>query len=257
MCRSPWISAALRYNQRGVGASTGSRQLRGGKDFLDVLDMVDHLSNELPPSSDNKVVVVGYSWGSCVAVHALKQPLADAYVGLSFPLGGLSAVLGTRSHFAMLAQTSHVPRLLIMGSQVRDCLLKGECCRWVCVIGVCHSSLVAYLAQSSFVRNHSASAPPNHQLLVSHNQVTCAPQDSFTGEAAIKQSVLSAPGGRLLRDDDSFMVEEQGASSDSPQPLSLRIWRNADHFWMDQRPEIARYIADWIRDWHEGTPVAS
>ncbi|KAK2080330.1 hypothetical protein QBZ16_000183 [Prototheca wickerhamii] len=136
MCRSPWISAALRYNQRGVGASTGSRQLRGGKDFLDVLDMVDHLSNELPPSPDNKVVVVGYSWGSCVAVHALKQPLAGAYVGLSFPLGGLSAVLGTRSHFAMLAQTSHVPRLLIMGSQ-----------------------------------------------------------DSFTGEAAIKQSVLSAPGG--------------------------------------------------------------
>lgn len=85
---------------------------------MDVLDMVDHLANELPASANNKIIVVGYSWGSCVAVHALRHPLVAAYVGVSFPLGGLSSVLGTRSHFAMLAETKHVPRLLIMGSQV-------------------------------------------------------------------------------------------------------------------------------------------
>lgn len=58
-----------------------------------------------------------YSWGSCLAAYALSHPAVVAYVGVSFPLGGLSWVLQTKKHFGELCRSSHVPRLLILGDQ--------------------------------------------------------------------------------------------------------------------------------------------
>ncbi|RMZ57047.1 hypothetical protein APUTEX25_002279 [Auxenochlorella protothecoides] len=117
LCRSSWTSVILRYNQRGVGASTGYRQPRGSGDFQDVLDVLDYLAGTLPPGTNKRLVVVGYSWGCCVAAHALRHPLIAAYVGVSFPLSGLSMILGTKGHFEELGGTRHLPRLLITGSQ--------------------------------------------------------------------------------------------------------------------------------------------
>lgn len=101
-----------------MGASTGYRQPRGSGDFQDVLDVLDYLAGTLPPGTNKRLVVVGYSWGCCVAAHALRHPLIAAYVGVSFPLSGLSMILGTKGHFEELGGTRHLPRLLITGSQV-------------------------------------------------------------------------------------------------------------------------------------------
>ena len=41
-----------------------------------------------------------------------------ASVSISFPLGGLAALLAPRQHFAALCAASHLPRLLVVGAQV-------------------------------------------------------------------------------------------------------------------------------------------
>jgi hypothetical protein len=56
-----------------------------------------------------------YSWGSCLATYALDHPSLAAYIGISFPLGGISAVLQTRVRFDALCRASQVPRLLVLG----------------------------------------------------------------------------------------------------------------------------------------------
>jgi alpha/beta superfamily hydrolase len=110
--------AVLRYNQRGVGASTGPllalRDWRGGADAADVLEVLDFLRGRLPPPA--RVVVVGYSYGAMLATHTLvSHPAVAAYVGVSLPLGGLAAVLRPREALARVAAARHVPRLLVLG----------------------------------------------------------------------------------------------------------------------------------------------
>ncbi|KAL4854510.1 hypothetical protein ACK3TF_004687 [Chlorella vulgaris] len=103
---SPAFSLVVRYNQRGVGRSSGSVNVRGKEDMADVLDVVEWAAEQLP-GSDKQVAVIGYSWGSCLAAYALSHPAVVAYVGVSFPLGGLSWVLQTKKHFGELCRSSH------------------------------------------------------------------------------------------------------------------------------------------------------
>ena len=60
-----------------------------------------------------------YSWGSCLAAHGLSHPAVAAYVGVSPPLGGMAWVLQTKKHFAEVCRAIHLPRLLLLGDQVR------------------------------------------------------------------------------------------------------------------------------------------
>ncbi|PSC76865.1 band 7 [Micractinium conductrix] len=113
---SPAFSLVLRYNQRGVGRSAGRINILGGDDMADVLDVVEYAAAQLP-GPEKHVVLIGYSWGCCVAAHALASPHVAAYVGVSPPLGGLSWVLQTKKHFAEVCRASHVPRLVLLGDQ--------------------------------------------------------------------------------------------------------------------------------------------
>jgi alpha/beta superfamily hydrolase len=121
----------MRYNQRGIGRSKGRRfsfkNLRGDQDATDVPHMVEFLSTQLSsatsPSSTPlntstkpKIVVIGYSFGACLASYALQDPRVVLYIGVSFPLGGLTALLQTKKGFDIVCRARHVPRLLVLGS---------------------------------------------------------------------------------------------------------------------------------------------
>ncbi len=72
-----------------------------------------------------------YSWGSCLAAHGLSHPAVAAYVGVSVPLGGMAWVLQTKKHFGEVCRAIHVPRLLLLGDQVRLEVMHGwvrACC---------------------------------------------------------------------------------------------------------------------------------
>ena len=66
--------ATLRFNFRGVGASTGTHDDgRGEQD--DLRSALDHLAGVLPPGS--RIAAAGYSFGSMVAARvAIAHPLA-------------------------------------------------------------------------------------------------------------------------------------------------------------------------------------
>ncbi|GAB4815510.1 hypothetical protein N2152v2_002556 [Parachlorella kessleri] len=113
---SPVFSCVLRYNQRGVGLSSGRKGLRGKIDAEDVGPLCDFLLSKLT-GSNRRVFVVGYSFGACLATAALSQPRVTAYAGVSFPLGGMATVLQPRKHLATLLAATHMPRLLVFGNQ--------------------------------------------------------------------------------------------------------------------------------------------
>ena len=109
----------MRYNQRSVGRSKGRRlafkNLRGQEDAGDVTSMVEFLCNQLPGPSP-RVVIIGYSFGACLGAYALEDPRVAAYIGVSFPLGGLSAILQTNAGFQKVCAARKIPRLLVLGS---------------------------------------------------------------------------------------------------------------------------------------------
>ena len=70
---SPRCSVVLKYNQRGVGRSSGSRNVRGRDDAADVMDLIDFVCAQMPTGSARRVVVVGYSW-CAVPAGALQHP---------------------------------------------------------------------------------------------------------------------------------------------------------------------------------------
>lgn len=123
----------LRYNQRGVGASEGKKlslkNLRGNEDAADVLDMVEFVAAQHAGETDihgysakdsdlNKhkcVIVIGYSFGAHLASHCLSSPHILAYIGVSYPLGGLSSILKTKDGFNVVCAARHLPRLLVLG----------------------------------------------------------------------------------------------------------------------------------------------
>ena len=100
---------------RSKGRRLAFKNLRGQEDATDVTSMVEFLSNQLPGPSP-RIVVIGYSFGACLGAYALEDPRVAAYIGVSFPLGGLSAVLQTKIGFQKVCAASKVPRLLVLGS---------------------------------------------------------------------------------------------------------------------------------------------
>lgn len=129
-CASKLFRAVLRYNQRGVGESTGSKSLTGAADCSDIPHMLSFLLQQITPQGtaaqppDARVWVVGYSWGSCLAAHALTCPWVCGFVGISPPLGGGFSPLGwgarlmlqPLSHLEALTTTT-VPCLLVSGTR--------------------------------------------------------------------------------------------------------------------------------------------
>lgn len=130
----------VRYNQRGVGASNGRRislkNIRGAEDGSDVKDMVEFMAAQnsgekaihgfSQKESDSNprrcVIVIGYSFGAHLASYCLDSPHVLAYIAISYPLGGLSALLRTKEGFDAVCAARHIPRLCVIGAvdQVRD-----------------------------------------------------------------------------------------------------------------------------------------
>lgn len=124
-CASKRFHAVLRYNQRGVGASSGSKSLTGASDCSDIPHMLSFLlqqmTNTTPPTAtgqppDARVWVVGYSWGSCLAAHALECPWVCGFVAISPPLGTGAMVWLHVLFFPISSSTSFAAQLLCVTS---------------------------------------------------------------------------------------------------------------------------------------------
>ncbi|KAI8469828.1 MAG: Alpha/Beta hydrolase protein [Monoraphidium minutum] len=130
--RSGLFDRALRYNMRCAGRSRGKARSSSDPDVDDLVALCRHVLSEplqaaasggggqaggapaLAPA--RRVVLIGYSYGSCVAARALARvPEAVAYVSIGFPLGVLSRLfLGAGDAWAALAGAA-APKLLLIG----------------------------------------------------------------------------------------------------------------------------------------------
>jgi len=90
--------------------------IRGQQDAADVLDMVVFTTDQITGQTNKRIIVIGYSFGACLAAQALVHPSIVAFIGISFPLGGLSFLLRSKDAFNKVWSASHVPRLLVLGS---------------------------------------------------------------------------------------------------------------------------------------------
>lgn len=117
------FGVVLRYNQRGCGRSSGRRlslrNLRGEGDAADVASIADFLFSELPGDTDTpkRIVVIGYSFGAHLGAQILQDSRVAAYVGVSYPLGGLAGLLKTKEGFEKVKEATKIPRLLVLGAQ--------------------------------------------------------------------------------------------------------------------------------------------
>lgn len=96
-------AAALRFNFRGVGSSTGIHD--GGRgEQEDVLEAIGWLAGRFPRLP---LVVIGYSFGAWVGLTACStDPRVGALVGLGVPL----------SHYDFgILRSIHKPSLLVVG----------------------------------------------------------------------------------------------------------------------------------------------
>lgn len=82
-----------------------------------MLDLVVFTADQITEQTNKRIIIIGYSFGACLAAHALVHPNIVAYVGISFPLGGLSFLLKSKDAFNKVWSASHVPRLLVLGSE--------------------------------------------------------------------------------------------------------------------------------------------
>lgn len=97
---------------RGVGASTGSRTLRGISEVSDVVAAAKWGSKEL----DLDTVIVGSSAGAPIAGSALADiPRCIGYVGIGYTFGKMAGIL-FGSHYSKVDQVD-VPKLFIMGTK--------------------------------------------------------------------------------------------------------------------------------------------
>lgn len=79
--------AVLRFNFRGVGASTGKRTWMRQGECSDVLAGVHYLTQR-HGVDPRRVYVAGYSFGAAIALSALdKSDLIRGFVGISYPWG--------------------------------------------------------------------------------------------------------------------------------------------------------------------------
>ena len=103
----------LRFNFRGVGASTGKFSGKGGE-VQDALGALDFLLSR--PNLDRKRVgLVGYSFGSWVGLEAAvkEQQRLKFYAGVGFPVGPDTVDFGP----ARFIEPAKLPMLFVSGEQ--------------------------------------------------------------------------------------------------------------------------------------------
>lgn len=96
--------------------------------------MLTFLDSQLDRQKEKRLIVIGYSWGACLASYTLKQlnksdssasssspsslSSVHAWIGVSFPLGTMSNfILKSQQLFDKVLSSSSntIPRLLVMG----------------------------------------------------------------------------------------------------------------------------------------------
>mmetsp|Transcript_8151 Transcript_8151/g.10318 ORF Transcript_8151/g.10318 Transcript_8151/m.10318 type:complete len:233 (+) Transcript_8151:91-789(+) len=107
--------STLRFNFRGVGASRGSSSWKGVSEREDVKNAIEFVKTF---DGIEKVVIVGYSFGSAVSLAISSDPkyddMVDAYVLIGYPRGFWASFMFA-SHYN-LANTSK-PKYFILGTQ--------------------------------------------------------------------------------------------------------------------------------------------
>jgi alpha/beta superfamily hydrolase len=118
--------SALRFNFRGVGASTGAHT-RGISEVDDVIAVVDTALAEIGTGGPPAIGLAGYSFGAGVAAWALSrcQTPLQALVLVSPPLGDLATALigdGTlEGPYSWGSQRHGPPLLLATGGEDNVC----------------------------------------------------------------------------------------------------------------------------------------
>jgi len=101
----------LRFNFRGVGASTGKGSWRGSHEQNDVLSCCSYVLKQVPYVKE--IILVGYSYGSVIASSCVNQ--MDEIIGfaaISYPFGPLTFML--LGHLLEEGYI-HKPKFFIMG----------------------------------------------------------------------------------------------------------------------------------------------
>ncbi|KAM7505537.1 hypothetical protein LguiB_004441 [Lonicera macranthoides] len=105
--------AAVTFDMRGVGRSTGTPSLTG---FSEVNDVVSVCKWVLMNLCSNRIVLVGSSAGAPIAGSAVDQvDEVVGYVSIGYPFGITASILFGRHHKAILQ--SPKPKLFIMGTR--------------------------------------------------------------------------------------------------------------------------------------------
>lgn len=108
------MQTVVRYNQRGVGSSSGSKSLWGARDMADATALCQHILTM--HNGPTHLHLVGYSWGACVAAHAAQLHHVTAFVGISPVTGSLASFfLRTKRHLSQLPPI--LPKMLILGDR--------------------------------------------------------------------------------------------------------------------------------------------
>ncbi|KAK9065803.1 hypothetical protein SSX86_015204 [Deinandra increscens subsp. villosa] len=105
--------AAVTFDMRGVGKSTGRPSLTGFAEVSDVVSVCKWTSQKF---SSNRILLVGSSAGAPIAGSAVDQvDEVVGYVSLGYPFGWTASILFGRHHKAILQ--SPKPKLFIMGTK--------------------------------------------------------------------------------------------------------------------------------------------
>lgn len=106
-------SAAITFNMRGVGKSTGRPSLTGFAEVDDVVSVCRWATQNL---SAHRILLVGSSAGAPVAGSAVDRvDEVVGYVSIGYPFGFTASILFGRHHTGILQSTK--PKLFIMGTR--------------------------------------------------------------------------------------------------------------------------------------------
>ncbi|GER57136.1 alpha/beta-Hydrolases superfamily protein [Striga asiatica] len=105
--------AAMTFDMRGVGRSTGRASITGFAEVDDVVSVCKWASQNL---TARRIVLIGSSAGAPIAGSALdKIDEVIGYVSLGYPFGFIASILFGRHHKAVLQ--SPKPKLFVMGTR--------------------------------------------------------------------------------------------------------------------------------------------
>mmetsp|Transcript_4698 Transcript_4698/g.8270 ORF Transcript_4698/g.8270 Transcript_4698/m.8270 type:complete len:180 (+) Transcript_4698:474-1013(+) len=118
-------NTVLMYNSRGVGKSSGRASVYGSqKEVEDLKALCQLLMSNLthPPE---KVLLVGYSHGSCVASGAACESYIAGVMAVSPPVGDFaSTMLGTKQLWKTFCASS-APKFVALGTADTFCSVKA------------------------------------------------------------------------------------------------------------------------------------